>query len=125
MPDQMHATLFAASITITNIPAAVTEIAGLYRIKVDLTDLAWFRVGARVGVAAAAGGVVRLQYSLDDSNWFDLGAAAVSLVGIGTKVSSYEAIPVGARADVFLRAVTSGGNAVDDPQLRGVWIQAY
>lgn len=125
MPDLMHAPLLAGAVTITNIPAAVTEVSGTYRIRVDLTELSWIRTGVRVAAQAAAGGTIRVQYSLNESSWFDLGSATISLVGTGTKVTAYEAIPAAARADVFLRVVTSGGNAVDDPQIRGVWVQAW
>jgi len=65
-----------------------------------------------------------VQYSTNEIAWADLVAETISLVGVGTKVTQFASIPDAAKLDIFIRIVTAGGNAVDDPQIRGAWIQA-
>lgn len=124
MPQDVHAHIIVAAITHTNVPSALAEVAGNYRIQLDLSALTWIRCGTRVQLGVANGGTIKVQYSLDESSWADL-CSGISLASTGTKVSPWQEIPLAARADVFLRVVTVGGDGVADPQTRGVFVQAH
>ena len=123
MPQDSHVPIVTVAVTHTNVPAALTEVAGLYRIKIDLSWMTSVRCGARVQLGVTGGGTIKVQYSLDQASWFDL-CSGVPLTAAGTLVSAWELVPEAAKADVFLRVVTVGGDGVADPQTRGVYIQA-
>lgn len=120
-PPMSH-TLIGTTLTVTNIPAAVTEFPGLYRTKLDLTNADQVRLVARVGVAGSASAVLKAQYSTDESAWSDLTPTA-SLAAVATPATAWAAVPAGAKADVFIRLVTSGGDGAADPQVRQVQLQ--
>lgn len=119
-PPPSHTLLM--TVTLTNIAAALTEVAGNYRVKLDLTYVDQVRLVARVGVAGNAGSVLKAQYSADESSWSDL-TTTVSLAAVATPVTAWAAIPAGAKADVFVRVVTQSGDGVADPQIRQVQLQ--
>lgn len=105
--------------TWTNQPAALTEFLGLtvHRSKIDLTDVDKIRLTSRVNVAGVSGSVIFAQYSTDESNWSTLTTNQISLTTTGTKETAWEAIPAGARGNVFVRIVGQNGNATADPVL--------
>ena len=71
------------------------------------------RLGSgKVGTATST---LRVQYSTDQTTWTDLPGTSVSTASIGLKVSTFTAIPAGAKQDVFLRVVGEGGNATANP----------
>jgi hypothetical protein len=76
-----------------------------------------------MGVAGSASAVIWLQYSTDQSNWFDLMTERLACGTLGVLESAWEDIPAGAKQDVFIRIVGSGGNGTLDPQFRRVELQ--
>ena len=126
-------TLVATEFVFTNIPAAVTEVgagAGVLRIRADLTYATEARVsvGVRAGFAANAGATLAVQYSTDQTTWNYLratgsGPSAVIDVAGQVNVSSWVALDAGAKADVYLRIVTAGGDGVADPRIGTVTLQ--
>lgn len=122
MPQDSHVPLLLVATTHTNVPAALTEVAGVYRIRIDLSGLTWVRCGCRVQLGVVGGGTIKVQYSLNESAWVDL-CSGVPLTAQGTLVSPWELIADAAKTDVFLRVVTVGGDGVADPQTRGLYLQ--
>lgn len=109
---------FNPAVTTTNIPAAITEYGSntAHHFKLDMSGYVECRIHVSVFTNAPAGANIRFQYSLDDStSWTDLTTNA-SLVATGRVESTWSSIPSGALGgDVYIRIVTDGGNAVDDP----------
>jgi hypothetical protein len=98
MPQDSHVPIVTVAVTHTNVPAALTEVAGVYRIRIDLSGLTWVRCGARVQLGVTGGGTIKVQYSLNESSWADL-CSGVSLAATGTPVSAWELIPDAAKTD--------------------------
>jgi hypothetical protein len=121
--------LSTAALTVTNIPAALTDLSAAIRPVVDLRPFTKVRLSANVTTATAVGTPeLRLQYSLDNSTfaYFDAteSGPAVSTVGTGVKSSEWETIPEAARkANITLRAVTIGGDAAEDPILGTITVE--
>lgn len=113
--------LIPAPLTITNIPAPVTE-ADRSRLRVDLTRATSARLMRDVSTAATGAAMAKVQYSSNGSSWSDLGPA-VSLAPASFFVGAWEAIPEGAKADVYLRVVTYDGNGSDDPVIDRMSLQ--
>jgi len=124
-------TLYGNTLTVTNVPAALTEISpggGVprWRTRVDLSTFVDARATVYNQVAATAGTGLRIQYSTDESTWAYLDGAAgpeALIDGTGTRVSGWVALAAGAKADVYLRAATIGGDAIADPQLGLITVQ--
>lgn len=109
---------YSPAVTSTNIPVAVQEYNNNSgdRSKMEFTGFVECRIMIRVFTAAAGGANVRFQYSTDESSWSDLTGNAI-LTSTGNASSAWAAIPAGALTggDVWVRVVTSDGNATDDP----------
>jgi len=120
----------SGSQTQTNIPAALTELTGTYRIIGDFTDKEQLRFGTTLAVAGNAGSRLYLQYSVTGANWFNVSATDQSIQLNGTapitRVTTWEDVAPGMRVaqNPIIRVVTVGGDGVADPQYRGVWIEA-
>jgi hypothetical protein len=117
-------------VTLTNIPAALTEFNGQThrRVKANLAGYSQARVTTRVDNAGAApaGSEVRVQYSTDESAWNYLdhtAGPASNLDAAGTNTDGYVTLNAGAKADVFLRAVTINGDGAGDPVVGYVALQ--
>lgn len=117
-------TFLATTTTFTNMPAGVQEVAGgttaRFRTKVDLTSYQQVRVTVGLTTVGATNAGFYIQYSTDDSSFTDIGTASgtdIAPIGgtTGTKVSGWVNLPAGAKADVFLRCVSIGGDAAADP----------
>jgi hypothetical protein len=111
-----------ASLTWTNQPSAVTELAGntLRRRKGVLTHATQARIIVTIGgTAANTGATMAGQYSTDGTTWAYLDGATGPSVSITTvdslQVSSWVTLTGAAKADVFLRIVGAGGDGVIDP----------
>ena len=111
--------LIYAAVAFTNLGASFAEAgAQVSRTRVDLTGFTDFRIIYTLSVAAVAGDV-KLQYSTA-SNW----ASPVDLIqsdNPGANVlieSAWTTIPVGAKADVYLRVGMLNGNGTEDPAIR-------
>ena len=113
--------LVNASVTWTNMPAAATEFTGLPRTKYDLTNADECRIVLDIGVVGA--GTLTIQYSTDQATWVNLSPASPAISALNVLVSAWAAVPAGARADVFLRVLGTGGDGVFDPQFRLVQLQ--
>jgi len=107
-------------------PAATTELFGNVhrRVKKDFTDVDQIRLGCRVSTAGSTGALIQAQYSTDDTNWNTLTTNTLSVATpTGTKVTAWEAIPVNARGDVFVRIIGSGGDGAADPVLGTIYLE--
>jgi hypothetical protein len=84
------------------------------RTKIDMTHCTQARIVARTSSPAPASGTFAFQYSTDDSTYAYLDASsgpAVSPTATNTTyVSSWVTLTSGAKADVFVRLVGSGGD---------------
>lgn len=118
--------LNTGNVTWTNMPAATTELFGNVhrRVKKDFTDVDQIRLGCRVSTAGSTGALIQAQYSTDDTNWNTLTTNTLSVATpTGTKVTAWEAIPVNARGDVFVRIIGSGGDGAADPVLGTIYLE--
>ncbi len=119
-----------ATYTWTNQPAAVTEFGGLperFRTRIDLSNVNQARLTVvRAGGTATATATIAVQYSTDLTNWFYLDGTSgpsVNISTVGLQVSPWVNIASGAKGDVYLRIVGSGGNGVADPQFGLITVQ--
>jgi hypothetical protein len=115
-------------VTFTNLAAALTEYNGQThrRTKFDLTQFTQARVLTQVETAGNAGAEVRVQYSTDESAWSYLdnsAGPASDIQNTGVETDGYVTITQAARTDVFLRAVTIGGDAASDPVIGAIHLQ--
>ena len=101
----------------TNMPAVLTEFRGILntRTKLDLTTATQSRIIVRVGGAPVANAQIKVQYSTDESTWTDLCSVTMPATANKTNVGDWTNVPVGAKADVFLRVAGVGGNGNADP----------
>lgn len=105
----------------TNMPAAATEFRGvsLHRRKIDLTNATQARLGASVDQTGHTTAKLYLEYSTDNVTFAALGTSevGVDISSVGDKVSAaWVDLAAGAKADVWLRVVGSGGNGTADPR---------
>jgi hypothetical protein len=108
--------LFTNVQTVTNIPAATTEFPAAPRLRTDLSFWNEIQYMASVFVVGNAGSNLFLQYSTDAAAWSTLTSNTISLSATGAPTrTAFENIPAGAKADVYLRVVTNGGDAAADP----------
>jgi hypothetical protein len=116
----------AAAQAITNMPAADQEFllgSTNYRYPAELTGFTQARVVAQVTAASAANAKLRLQYSLDNGgSWTDAGPELALAGAAGWKRGAWTTLAVGARADVLLRLMQSGGDGSADPAVRAVTV---
>jgi hypothetical protein len=125
-------TIFAGNnnLTWTNMPAAVTELAGVtrYRTIVDLTNVTQARITVVVMVVGSVYSELAVQYSKDQVSWFYLDGSNGPAVGVGVFTgvvfSFWANITPDARADlVYLRIVGRNGDGVADPQFGLITVQ--
>lgn len=112
----------------TNIAAGTTEYGANnpFRIKIDLSSANQIRLSCRVLVVGASGSATLfLQYSTDESSWSTLTSNTIALCtgSAGTRVTAYENVPAGAKSDVFIRWVTTGGDGIADPEIGNLYFQ--
>jgi len=115
----------AAAVTWTNMPAAATFWNGSHRhvMKVDLTNFTQVRlVVNKQGTAGATASKLILRYrtafSVTVGDYADIGTSEVSVaVNVTNNVltTAWIALIAGAKADVFVALVGSGGDGVIDP----------
>ena len=115
-----------AALTVwTNMPAALTEFRAVLntRIKLDLTTATYSRITVRVGVAPVVNAKIKVQYSLEESEWVDLCSMTLPATANKTNIGEWTVMPVGAKADVFLRLVGIDGNGTADPSFGLITLQ--
>lgn len=109
--------------TITNLPAAETEVTS-YRFPAKLTGLTQARFSVVVTTAGFAGSVIYPKYSLNGgSTWAELDGATglhASLTSTGVIVTGWVTLAGAAAADVLLGIFTDDGNGAVDPVVRGM-----
>jgi len=110
----------AATLTWTNMPAALTSIAATEG-KLPLFGASVGRLCVRVNTAGAAGAVLVAQFSLDGSNYVN--GPQVPINSTGLKVSALASIPDQYQADVFFRMAGQGGNGTADPAFGLITLQ--
>jgi len=116
----------AAAVAWANMPAADTELYGTTntRALAGLADATESRVTCQLTVAATLTAKLRLQYSTDGgTTWANAGSEVVLGAVPAWRVGAWAALPAGAKTDVVLRLVGSGGNAVADPALRAIAVE--
>lgn len=123
----------AAATAWTNMPLADTELFGVTnnRNAVDLTRGTYARIVLELTVAGTAASKLRLQYSVDNgTTWGNAAADSTSApieVALGTAVGwkrgVWALLAAGAKADVLVRLLGSGGDGVADPAMRAVAIE--
>lgn len=119
--------------TITNIPAAVTEVqisgtTDARRMIVDLTNARKFSFVVAVGVVGNAGSKIAPQFSINGgTNWFYLSSGVasgsaptapdfLSLAALGIITGGFQTLVTTARVtSVLLRLVTLDGDGAADP----------
>jgi hypothetical protein len=110
--------------TIVPTPAALTEIfVASQRSKYDMTNFTSVRIVGNV-LTPHVGAVMAVQYSLDQVVWNYMDGAAGPSIALnpgGMKIGAWVNLVAGAKADVFMRWVISGGNGVNGTQ----WYQHY
>lgn len=115
----------ATAATWTNMPAAATLLFGatLHVRKLDLSNYTQARMTMTKGsVAGVAGSKINLRYftawSATASDYLAIGTSEISLAtdgGADGLVSSWVNLAVGAKADVWVAVIGTGGNGVVDP----------
>lgn len=112
--------------TWTNMPLAVTEMAGSYRIIGDFSNKDEVRFGTNLALAGSANSKIYVQYSLAGINWFNISKTDefIAVNSTGPKVTGWDDLPIPTRnGDIILRVVGVGGDGIVDPQFRGVWVE--
>lgn len=113
--------------TWTNMPAALTEFLGANsfgRVKVNLADADRMRFVANVTTAGFAGSIIFVQYSTTFAFGTPITLTSnLALNPTGYKETAWEAIPTGAKGDVFLRVVGQGGDGAVDPVICSVMLE--
>lgn len=122
LPQNGTHLLYEAAVTQVAFPAGATEFPNTQHLKLDLTVTNGVRCVGQVGAAGPPGSVFRIEYSTDEASWAALTSSA-PLGGTGTQVSSWAAVPAGARGDVYIRAVTASGNGIDSATIKMVGLQ--
>lgn len=108
---------------IVNLGAGVTEFNANDRAVCDLTNVRQVRLVLFVTIAGVTGDA-KAQYSTDDSTWSDLTTNLIDLSATGAKGSTWEDIPVGAKADlIVVRYVALNGNTTEDPTVKAAALQ--
>ena len=117
--------LNTGNVTWSNMPAAATEFLGTVhrRLKVDLTDADKVRLVARVSTVGQAGATLKAEYSTDELAWNNLTANTIPLGSIATAATAWEAVPAGAKGDVFVRLLGAGGNGTLDPVFGNIMLE--
>jgi len=123
----------AADATFTNMPAAVTFFLSSYRHvhQVDLSGCTQARlVVVKMATAGAAASKLMLRYiaafSTTASNYLDIGTSEISVaVNVQNTVlaSGWINLAAGAKADVFIAVIGSGGDGALDPKFGNVSAQ--
>jgi hypothetical protein len=111
--------------TWTNQPAGLTQFPEDPRYIVNLTNAVQVAFACRIITAGASGSVLYLQYSTDDTSFNTLTSNQCSMTATGTKLTTFENVPAGAKGVVYLRVVGSGGDGAADPVFNGLamWIK--
>jgi hypothetical protein len=120
----------AAGVTLTNMLAALGffNASHRYATKVELTNFTQVRlVVNKQGTAGAAASKIILRYrtafDATAANWLDIGASEVSCaINVQNTVvaSAWINLVAGAKADVFICPLMSGGDGVLDPIIGNV-----
>lgn len=119
-----------ASMTLTDV-AAGDAFLGKSNSNIRRADLSYFtqvRFHCRVTGAATAGTLIKLRYRTSFSttigDYVDIGTSAVQvdLAATGHSTSSWIDLAAGAKADVYLAPVQTGGDGATDPAIR--WLAA-
>jgi hypothetical protein len=122
-----------AALALTNMALALGFLAASHRFatKVDLTGFTQVRliVNKQATAGAAASKIIlryRTAFDVTPGNWLDIGASEVSVaINVQNTVlaSNWINLAAGAKADVFVCPLMSGGDGALDPTLGGVSAQ--
>ena len=122
-----------AGLTLTNMALALAFLAGSHRYagKIDLTACTQCRlIVNKQGTAGAAASKIILRYrtafDATPANWSDIGASEVSVaINVQNTVlaTAWINLVAGAKADVFVTALCSGGDGALDPVVGNITAQ--
>lgn len=122
-----------AGVTLTNMAAALAFFNGSHRhaLKADLSQFTQVRlvVNKQANAGAAASKLIlryRTAFDVTPANWLDIGTSEVNcaLTGQNTVVASaWINLVAGAKADVFICPLMSGGDGAADPVVGNVVAQ--
>jgi hypothetical protein len=121
-----HIPINTGNVTWSNQPSAATELFGNVhrRTKADLTNSTQVRLVARVSTIGAADAIIYAEYSTDENSWSALGnTLAIGGGSAGTRAATWLDVPGGAKGDVFIRVMGSGGDGAADPVLGNIVLQ--
>lgn len=100
-----------ASITLTTIPTAVTEVVAIPRVAAFLAGIQYGRIAAFVTSAASAS-TIGVEYSTDGGGSFSAWST-IPVTSLGLQLGAWVAVPTAMQADVIFRAVSAGGSGTD------------
>lgn len=111
-----------------NQPAAATEMFSAtqaIRTRIDMTYATDVRAVVRVSnTAGVAGAVIYFEYSANGAAWTNLGLPNIAInTANTTTTTAWTAVPVGAKGDMYIHVMGSGGDGVADPILKMVQLQ--
>lgn len=122
-----------AGLVLTNMALALAFLAGSHRYagKIDLAACTQVRlIVNKQGTAGAAASKIILRYRTafdpTPANWSDIGASEVSVaINVQNTVlaTAWINLVAGAKADVFVTALCSGGDGALDPVIGNVTAQ--
>jgi len=123
----------AAALTWTNMPLAATFFGGANRnsINIDLTNYTQVRFsGIKLATAGAAASKLILRYrttfSITVGDYSDIGSSEVSVAcNVQNQLlqTAWIFLVAGAKANISLAIVGSGGDGVLDPQFGNIWAE--
>lgn len=122
-----------SNLTLTSMPSAVDFLNGDYRTKskLDLTNFTQCRIVVQMrGTAGSAGSKLIARYKTTDSttasDFSDIGTSEISATITSSNTittSSWIDLAAGAKADVFVVVVGSGGNGSTSPTVGSIHLQ--
>ena len=95
--------------TVASVPSAVQDVSPALHFQRNTELVNYARLQAYVSAGLIAGATLRLQYSLDNIVWTDAGAV-LGVRRTGQVFGAWTALAAGAKAGVFYRLATSGGD---------------
>lgn len=124
--------LLNQAVTLTNQPNTLEILSpalpGIFVTRADLTNYTEVMLQIHVFVASGSANSPRIilgyanSYTLTPGSYSDIGTSAVtcSMSATGIIRSSWIPIAAGALGDVYISALSNGGNGGADPQIQGV-----
>lgn len=129
--------LISQGVTMTSQPNSTqlmtVALPGLVRTRLDLTNATHIRIGGVVLTSSGSGNSPRiiLSYytaaSVTVGDYVNIGTSEVSysLSAVGVPMSSWIPIAAGAKTDVYVAAISAGGNGSASPVTANIFFDVY